>query len=108
MNLHTYIPYTMAYDLGKYYLIIKRYDTGVIVHLRLDRIKMIQLKEENAPNIDIEIYDYLRKNWYMYSGEETSVKVKFKNQCKNVVLERKINEGRMIEEQEEYFIYGFI
>lgn len=96
----------MAYDLGKYYLIAKRYDNGVIKHLRLDRIKFITVKEEKAPKIaDIDITDYLKKTWYMYTGEETKVKVKSRNICKKVVRERKMNEGHVIEEDEEYFIY---
>lgn len=109
IDSYAYIPYTLAYDLGKYYLIAKRVDDAQIKHLRLDRIKLIQIKEEKAPKItQLDITDYLRKTWYMYSGEETKVRVKFKSICKKVVVERKMNEGHIIEEQEDYFIYEFI
>lgn len=109
IDSYAYILYTLAYDLGKYYLIAKRVDDAQIKHLRLDRIKLIQIKEEKAPKItQLDITDYLRKTWYMYSGEETKVRVKFKSICKKVVVERKINEGHIIEEQEDYFIYEFI
>lgn len=109
IDTYTYIPYTMAYDIGKYYLIAKRYDHDTIKHLRLDRIKLITVKNEKAAKIpNIDITSYLKKTWYMYTGEEIKVKVKFKNKCKNVVCERKMNEGYIIEEGEEHFIYEFL
>lgn len=106
---HIYNPYTMAYDQGKYYLIARRDDKESIIHLRLDRIKLMTIVEKDALKItNLEVSEYLKKTWYMYGGDETRVRVKFKNQCKKVVLERKINQGIMIEEHEEYFIYEFI
>lgn len=109
IDTYTYVPYTMAYDLGKYYLIAQRYDKDTIKHLRLDRIKLITVKDEKAPKIaSIDITSYLKKTWYMYTGEETKVRVKFKNKCKNVACERKINEGYMITQGKDYFIYEFI
>lgn len=109
IDSYTYIPYTLAYDLGKYYLIAERAKDNRISHLRIDRIKLLHIKEEIAPKINhLDITNYLKKTWYMYSGEETRVRVKFKNNCKKVVVERKMNDGHMIEEENEYFIYEFI
>ena len=108
-SARTYIPVTLAYDQGKYYIIAKRCDKEGVLHLRIDRIKRIEILQENTSPINIaEMSQYLKKTWYMYTGSETKVEVRFKNNCKPVVKGRTINEGRMIEENDNDFIYEFI
>ncbi|WP_279233555.1 hypothetical protein [Clostridium estertheticum] len=34
------------------------------------------------------VYDYLKRTWYMYAGDETRVKVKFDKCCYKVVIEK--------------------
>ena len=107
-STHTYIPGTLAYDQGKYYIIAKRCDKEGILHLRIDRIKIIEILIQKSPKINIgEISQYLKRTWYMYTGDEIKVKVRFKNNCKPVVKGRTINEGMMIEQGGDDFIYEF-
>lgn len=104
-----YRPYTLACDHGKYYLIAERDDKGYMHHLRTDQILRAEIiKERFAPVEDLDLARYLKKTWYMYTGEETHVKVKFTPGCKKVVLERNMSMGEIVEETPEYFIYDFI
>lgn len=102
------IPYSFACELGKYYIICKMEDRESLSHLRIDRMGDIRILEEAGKRLEkFNVYNYLKKTWYMYGGEETKVLVKFKNGCKTVVTERNMAEGRMVEEDRDYFTYEF-
>lgn len=102
------IPYSFACELGKYYLICKMEDRDSLSHLRIDRMGDVRMLEEEGKRLDkFNVYNYLKKTWYMYGGEETKVLVKFKNCCKTVVTERNMVEARMVEEDRDYFTYEF-
>lgn len=102
-------PYSFAYELGKYYLIGNCEGKEYLFHLRLDRMGNVKiLDEEGKREEKFNVYDYLRKTWYMYGGIETKVVVRFKDRCKKVVTERNMTEGRIIKEYENYFDYEFI
>lgn len=103
------IPYSFACELGKYYIIGKPDDKGSLTHLRIDRMGDIRILDEEGKRLnDFNVYNYLKKTWYMYSGPETRVLVKFKIGCKKVVTERNMSEGRIVEEDKDYFKYEFI
>ncbi|KGK86571.1 WYL domain-containing protein [Clostridium sp. HMP27] len=103
------VPYSFAYDLGKFYIIGKPEDKDFLMHLRIDRIGDVQILQEEGKRLEeFNVYNYLKKTWYMYGGSEIKVLVRFKNTCKKVVTERNMVEGRIIEEDENYFKYEFI
>ena len=103
------IPYSFACELGKYYIICKMEDRDSLSHLRIDRMGDVRILEEEGKRLEeFNVYNYLKKTWYMYGGRETRVLVKFKNGCKKVVTERNMAEGRIVEEDEDYFTYEFI
>ncbi|WP_171011341.1 helix-turn-helix transcriptional regulator [Haloimpatiens lingqiaonensis] len=106
---HKIIPYSFACEFGKYYIIGKPEDKEKLVHFRLDRIGKVTILDEIGVRSDeFNVYDYLKKTWYMYGGEETKIKVKFNKEFYNVVTEKNMIEGRLIEETDEYFIYQFV
>lgn len=103
------IPYSFACEFGKYYIIGKPESKDSLTHLRIDRMGDVRILEEKGKKIDkFNVYDYLKKTWYMYSGPETRVIVKFQNNCKAVVTERNMAEGKILQEDGEYFLYEFI
>lgn len=103
------IPYSFASDTGKYYVICKVEDRDSLSHLRIDRMGDIRILEEEGKRLEeFNVYNYLKKCWYMYGGPETRVLVRFQNECKKVVTERNMAEGRIVEEDENYFTYEFI
>jgi len=103
------IPYSFACELGKYYIIAKPEDKDSLTHLRIDRMGDVRILDEEGKRIEeFNVYNYLKKTWYMYSGPETKVLVKFKAGCRKVVTERNMAEGRIVEENDNYFTYEFI
>lgn len=105
---HTMIPYSFACDLGKYYIIGKRDDTKTLKHMRIDRIISLEVLDVAGKKEEkFNVYDYLKKTWYMFGGEETKVVVRFLKGCKKLVLERNMSVGRIIREDNEYFDYEF-
>lgn len=106
---HKIVPYSFACELGKYYIIGKPDEKNSLIHLRIDRMGDVRILEEEGKRLTaFNVYNYLKKTWYMYSGPETRVLVKFKNGCKKVVTERNMAEGRVVEEDKDYFTYEFI
>lgn len=106
---HTIIPYSFACELGKYYIIGYEESKDCLIHFRIDRISnVIILEEEGKRDSKFNVYDYLKRTWYMYGGDETRVKVKFNKCCYKVVTEKSLLEGSLIEENEDYFVYEFV
>jgi predicted DNA-binding transcriptional regulator YafY len=102
------IPYSFAAEFGKFYIVGKPESHETLKHFRIDRIGQVYiLNEDGKKDRAFNVNDYLRKVWYMYSGEDIKVIVKFKSRSKIVVIERSMIEGRILEETEEYFKYEF-
>ena len=106
---HTIIPYSFACELGKYYIIGYEESKDCLIHFRIDRISNVNILEEDGKRESkFNVYDYLKRTWYMYGGDETRVKVKFDKRCYKVVTEKSLLEGSLIEENEDYFVYEFV
>ncbi|GKU24351.1 WYL domain-containing protein [Clostridium folliculivorans] len=107
-KMHKVIPYSFACDNGKFYLISMPEDKEMLVHYRVDRMSTLNILDEVGKKLEkFNINDYMSKTWYMYGGDETKVVVKFSKASKTVVTERNMTVGRILEENEEYFIYEF-
>ncbi|HEY8890536.1 MAG TPA: WYL domain-containing protein [Clostridium sp.] len=108
-KIHTIIPYSFACELGKYYIIGYLERKDCLLHFRIDRISNVNILEEDGKrDSKFNVYDYLKRTWYMYGGDETRVKVKFSNRCYKVVTEKSLLEGSLIEKNEDYFVYEFV
>ncbi|MBX4263028.1 helix-turn-helix transcriptional regulator [Clostridium estertheticum] len=106
---HIIIPYSFACELGKYYIIGYEESKDCLIHFRIDRISnVIILEEDGRRDSKFNVYDYLKRTWYMYGGDETRVKVKFDKCCYKIVTEKSLLEGSLIEENEDYFVYEFV
>jgi predicted DNA-binding transcriptional regulator YafY len=106
---HKITPYSFACDFGKYYLISKTEDKDFLINFRIDRIESIViLKEEGKRPAEFNVNDYLKKTWYMYSDKEVEVRVRFDDICYEVVTEKNMVDGKLINRVEgEYFEYKF-
>lgn len=103
------IPYTLACDLGKYYLVCKDENKESLGNYRLDRMKDVKvLNEPGKRTPEFNVDQYLRRTWYMYSDPETKIRVKFDKGCFPAVDERNMIDGELIEwTNDECFIYEF-
>lgn len=103
------VPYSFAYDIGKYYLIAQIDGEDKLRHFRIDRIKEVKILEEQSKCLErFNVEQYLKRTWYMYAGEETKILVKFKNCAYTVVTERNMADGSLVERNEDHFTYEFI
>ena len=108
-RVHTIIPYSFACELGKYYIIGYLESKDCLIHFRIDRISSVDiLKEDGKRDSKFNVYDYLKRTWYMYGGDETRVKVKFNKNYYKIVTEKSLLEGSLLEENEDNFVYEFI
>ncbi|MCC5911650.1 MAG: WYL domain-containing protein [Clostridiaceae bacterium] len=102
-------PYYLAEDFGKYYVISKKDNDHEFRNYRIDRMSQVKKLEENAVlDQDFNAEKYLKQTWYMNSGKKTKVKVKFNIDAYQVVTERHMQVGKVIEKDEDSFIYEFI
>lgn len=109
IKAHKIIPYSFACEFGKYYIIGESEKKEKLVHYRLDRMREVKMLDEKGKRSEkFNVYEYLKKTWYMYGGEEVEIKVRFKNHFYTVVTEKDMTEGEVIEKGEDYFIYRFI
>lgn len=82
-------PYALTWSEENYYLIAyyEKYDN--ITNFRVDRMLDINVVDMNRIcNDEINIAEYMKKIFKMYSGDTEKVKLKFDNSLINVVIDR--------------------
>lgn len=85
-------PYALSWDDENYYLVGYDSDAGIIKHFRVDKMSDIDTTEELRDGQEIyaalDMGVYARKTFGMFTGEETSVKLRFENELAGAVLDR--------------------
>ncbi|MGM0502283.1 MAG: helix-turn-helix transcriptional regulator, partial [Bacillota bacterium] len=100
------IPYGVAWQLDKCYLIA--YDTAdeKIINYRLDRIEKLDVTSEvgKIPD-DFDLQEYVAQSWKMFFGDPQEVLLKFSQSLAPLVKD-KFTEGfyEIVEEDEEEFV----
>ena len=100
-------PFALNWDDENYYLVGFDSEQGIIKHFRVDKMADIQVTEE--PRDGLETYDaldmgvYARKTFGMFTGDETSVQLRFENDLVGVVLDRLGRDVMLIPDGEEHF-----
>lgn len=100
-------PYALSWDDENYYLVA--YDSGTerIKHFRVDKMADIQLTgeprdgEEVCAALDMGVY--ARKTFGMFTGEETSVRLRFETELVGPVLDRLGREVMLVPDGEDHF-----
>lgn len=75
-------PYALVRQKDQYYVIGDFLETGEIRHYRLDRMREIEVIKERYPKKEFDIEAYLKRSLNMFSGEETTIRVRF---CKRAI-----------------------
>lgn len=100
-------PYAMTYDDENYYLIAFDSEAGIIKHYRVDKMMDISVLDEERDGQEayasMDIAVYARKVFGMFSGEETSVKMRFENHLVGAVLDRLGQEVMIIPDGDDHF-----
>lgn len=104
-------PYGLASHEDNYYLIgvHEKYDN--ISHYRVDRIENVEILdekrkilEEYACGSEFNVADYINKTFNMFTGDEKSVKIRFKNHLINPVIDKFGTDVILRTDGDEHFV----
>jgi len=100
-------PYALGWDDENYYLVGYDSEAGRIKHYRVDKMADIGITAEERDGADsyaaIDMGAYARKTFGMFTGEETSVKLRFENELVGVVMDRLGRDLMLIPDGPEHF-----
>lgn len=105
-DVRTASPYALCWDSENYYLVAHTEAHG-ITHFRVD--KMTAISETGAPRTvteetkKIDLADYAKQVFYMFSGEKVTVRLRFHNSLAGVVIDRFGRDVMMIPDGEAHF-----
>ncbi|MGM7635269.1 helix-turn-helix transcriptional regulator [Bacillus sp. Hm123] len=93
---------TWAHDF--YYLIAYYFEADEIRHYRIDRMRNVQATEESFTYEAFDVGKYVQSTFNMFAGQADWIKIRFKNELVNVIID-KFGHGVDIQKDgEEYFI----
>ena len=100
-------PYSLGWDDENYYLVGFDYDAGIIKHFRVDKMADIGITDLERDGQDsyaaLDMAVYARKTFGMFTGEETSVHLRFEKDMVGVVLDRLGRDVMLIPDGDEHF-----
>lgn len=99
-------PYALSWDDERYYLIAyyKKYDS--ISNFRVDRMESIEILDElivPKPK-NFNVAEYMNSTFSMFSGTPSEVKLRFRNDLVNIVIDRFGKDVFIVPDGDEYFI----
>lgn len=89
-------PYATLWESDRYYLVGNNEKYDNLIHLRLDRIKKVELTEEKARHFSdvsdyqdtFDVSDYAAKTFNMYGGEDAEIELKCKKERLEQIIDR--------------------
>ena len=95
-SLYEVSPWALTWDDENYYLIGFDHRDQKIKHYRVDKMKNISVTEEERCGrerfSDLDMASYTERNFSMFSGDETKVKLRFRDELVGVMIDRFGNE----------------
>ena len=100
-------PYSLGWDDENYYLVGFDSEAGKIKHFRVDKMADIGITDEARDGQEsyaaLDMAVYARKTFGMFTGEETTVKLRFEKELVGVVLDRLGRDVMLIPDGDEHF-----
>jgi len=100
-------PFSLGWDDENYYLVGFDSEAGIIKHFRVDKMADIGITDEARDGQDnyaaLDMAVYARKTFGMFTGEETTVKLRFEKDMVGVVLDRLGRDVMLIPDGDEHF-----
>ena len=85
-------PWALTWDDENYYLIAYDEEADKIKHFRVDKLKDIEVLERKRVGrrnfLDFDLAKYAKMSFGMYGGEETKVRIAFKDEMVGVFIDR--------------------
>ena len=99
-------PVALTWNDENYYLIAHSDDADGFKHFRVDRMSDVQkLAEPRSPDMgELDLAEYSKKVFGMFSGEEVKVKLRVSNQLVGAMIDRFGSDVIMTEDGDEHFI----
>ena len=82
----------LSWDDENYYMLGFDEEAGILKHFRVDKMIKVQVAEKERKGREIyqslDMADFARKHFGMFSGKEETVRIRFKNYLAGVVIDR--------------------
>ncbi len=100
-------PWGLSWDDENYYLVGYDSESDTLKHYRVDKMLHIQMSDEKREGQEhferLNMADYAKKSFGMFSGKEQKVKLLVKNELAGVMIDRFGKDIMMIPKEEKYF-----
>ena len=100
-------PWGLSWDDENYYMLGFDEEAGILKHFRVDKMIKVQVAEKERKGREIyqslDMADFARKHFGMFSGKEETVRIRFKNYLAGVVIDRFGKDVTLIKDGEEHF-----
>ena len=100
-------PYSLGWDDENYYLVGFDSEAGRIKHFRVDKMADIGVTDEDRDGQEsyaaLDMAVYARKTFGMFTGEETTVHLRFERDMVGPVLDRLGRDVMLVPDGEEHF-----
>lgn len=100
-------PFALTWDDENYYLVAFDSEAGIIKHFRVDKMSDIAATKEDCDGQEaykaLDMAVYARKVFGMFSGSETTVKLRFENHLVGAVLDRLGRDVSIVPDGEDHF-----
>jgi predicted DNA-binding transcriptional regulator YafY len=97
----------LSWDDENYYLVGFDSEAGIIKHFRVDKMADIGITDEMRDGREIydalDMGEYARKTFGMFTGEEISVRLRFENDLVGAVIDRLGRDVMLIPDGETHF-----
>lgn len=102
-RIYSVSPEFLVWDDENYYLVACPDDTGDTRHYRVDKMSHIGVTEHNAAKPRNKSDEYTNTLFGMFHGERRSVRLRFRNELANVVIDRFGKEVILAPDGEDHF-----
>lgn len=100
-------PYALSWDDENYYLVGFDSEAGIIKHFRVDKMADIEVTDEPRDGEEtyaaLDMGVYARKTFGMFTGEETSVQLRFERDLVGAVIDRLGRDVMLVPDGEDHF-----
>lgn len=101
-------PHAMLWNDEKYYLIAYNSKHNSFTHYRVDKMSNVELlpqKQDSIPKEKkIDLSNYTKNHFNMYSGEEKQVQIKCCNELADIIVDRFGNKVKLSKFDENHFV----
>ena len=101
-------PFALTWDDENYYMVAYDSDAAMIKHYRVDKMEKISILEEDRDGLEayqaLDMAVYARKTFGMFTGQDRSVRLRFKNILAGAVFDRFGRDVMLIPDGEDHFV----